>query len=95
VGAKTGILAYASGSVVDVLRSRPIEAGREEAESVLRRLHPAWPVSAEAVSPLVGNLSGRWSWARRRCGHCSGSSWKGARIRRMWMRPGFRLTDSA
>jgi hypothetical protein len=56
MGAKTGILAYASGSVVDVLRSRPTEAGREEAESVLRRLYPDWSVSAEGDSALVGNL---------------------------------------
>jgi hypothetical protein len=57
MGAKTAILAYASGSVADVLRNRPTEAGRTEAEAVLRRLHPAWPVSADAVSPLVGNLA--------------------------------------
>lgn len=56
MGAKTGILAYASGSAVDVLRSRAAEAGRDEAEAVLRRLHPDWSISAEAVSPLVGNL---------------------------------------
>lgn len=56
MGAKTGILAYATGSVVDVLRNRPVEAGRAEAEAVLRRLHPGWSVSAESVSRLVGNL---------------------------------------
>ena len=56
MGAKTGILAYASGSVVEVLRSRPTEAGREAAESVLRRLHPDWSVSDAGVSPLVSDL---------------------------------------
>lgn len=56
MGAKTGILAYASGSVADALRGRQVEADRNEAERFLRRLHPGWLVDGEALSPLTGSL---------------------------------------
>lgn len=56
MGAKTGVLAFASGSVADALRSCRIESGRSQADALVRRLHPGWGVDAEGVSPLVGNL---------------------------------------
>jgi hypothetical protein len=108
MGAKTGILAYASGSAVEVLRSRPTAVGRKAAESVLRRLHPEWSVSAEGVSPLVGNL---WDavYPPEDTAYVSSFPgleivcdqrfmldypWKDVLIRRMWMRSTFRPTDS-
>jgi hypothetical protein len=56
VGAKTGILAYASGSVADALRNRPVGSDRGQVERFLRSLHPGWLVDAEEVSPLTWNL---------------------------------------
>lgn len=57
LGAKTAILAYAIGSVIDVLREGGAETDRVAAEALIRRLHPGWSVGDEGVSPLVGNLS--------------------------------------
>ncbi|MBR7835702.1 hypothetical protein KDL01_20670 [Actinospica durhamensis] len=56
MGAKTGVLAYASESVADALRGRPVESDRGAAEALLRRLYPAELVDAEGVAPLTSNL---------------------------------------
>ncbi|MEU0936960.1 hypothetical protein [Embleya sp. NPDC005971] len=49
MGAKTGLLAYAAGSVADALRDRPAgTGGGESAEALVRRLHPGWQVEPEA-----------------------------------------------
>lgn len=57
MGAKTAILAYATGSVIDMLRECGGGTGRGPAEALIRGLHPGWSVGDEGVSPLVGNLS--------------------------------------
>ncbi|UGQ09150.1 hypothetical protein LO772_19530 [Yinghuangia sp. ASG 101] len=47
MGAKTGLLAFAAGSIGDALRSRPAHDDRARAETIVRRLYPGWRITAE------------------------------------------------
>lgn len=56
MGAKTGLMAYASENIGDVLRGRQAEPERAAAEALVRSLHPGWLVDADGVSRPVDNL---------------------------------------
>lgn len=45
MGAKTGLLAYTTGSVAEALRARPADTSREVAEEFVRHLHPGWRIA--------------------------------------------------
>jgi hypothetical protein len=48
MGAKTGLLAWTTGSVGDALRDRPAgKTSGERAQALLRRLHPGWRIEPE------------------------------------------------
>lgn len=44
MGAKSALLIYAAQDAAQTLRTRPIESGRETAESLLREIHPDWRI---------------------------------------------------